>query len=176
MKVENTRLIRGSLLAAASRPFIVWPSATDSCPSSASIWYSKPPVVDRPMIGGRLKGNTVAERTCCTAPKTWRINACARWLAAVRSSNGFSLRNMNAALLSCALSSSEKPMMENRCPARRACPLVRASTRRTTLLVRATDAPSGNWITTKKPPWSSSGRKPVGVRRDNPKIPAPNTS
>ena len=29
--------------------------------------------------------------------------------------------------------------------------------------VRLTEAPSGSWITTKKAPWSSSGRKPVGV-------------
>ncbi len=58
VKVENTRLSRGSALAAASSPFICWPSTVASCPSSASSWYSKPPVVDRPMIGGRLNGNT----------------------------------------------------------------------------------------------------------------------
>ena len=30
-------------------------------------------------------------------------------------------------------------------------------------LVRDTEAPSGSCTTTKKTPWSSSGRKPVGV-------------
>ena len=40
--------------------------------------------------------------------------------------------------------------------------------RRTASLVRATDAPSGNCTEMKKAPWSSSGKKPVGVRKDRP--------
>ncbi|MGY3109919.1 hypothetical protein ACVWW7_006546 [Bradyrhizobium sp. LM6.9] len=43
-----------------------------------------------------------------------------------------------------------------------------------TSLVRATDAPSGSCIEVKKAPWSSSGRNPVGVRCDIPKMPAAN--
>jgi hypothetical protein len=31
-----------------------------SAPSKLSSWYSKPPVVPRPMTGGRLNGRTVA--------------------------------------------------------------------------------------------------------------------
>ena len=34
-----------------------------------------------------------------------------------------------------------------------------------TAAVRDTDAPSGSWTAMKKAPWSSSGRKPVGVVR-----------
>ena len=38
-----------------------------------------------------------------------------------------------------------------------------SSTRRTTASVRLTDAPSGNCTSAKIAPWSSDGRKPVGV-------------
>jgi hypothetical protein len=127
------------------------------------------------MIGGRLNGNTVADRTCCTAPNMRPISACAFSLTRVRSANGFSLINMNAALDSCALSSSENPMIANvSCTPGR--PLAMFSTWRTTLPVRATEAPSGSWMATKKPPWSSDGRNPLGVMRANPKIPAPKAS
>jgi hypothetical protein len=52
----------------------------------------------------------------------------------------------------------------------------RASTSLVTSLVRATDAPSGNCTSMKNAPWSSSGRKPVGVSRDTPNTPAANTN
>ena len=39
--------------------------------------------------------------------------------------------------------------------------------RRTASPVRETEAPSGNCTETKKAPWSSSGRNPVGVRSDS---------
>ena len=42
--------------------------------------------------------------------------------------------------------------------------------------MRATEAPSGSWTTTKKAPWSSSGRKPVGVVRAMPTTPTPNAA
>ena len=41
--------------------------------------------------------------------------------------------------------------------------------------VRATEAPSGNCTLMKNAPWSSSGRKPVGVVSDRPQMPAPQT-
>ena len=44
--------------------------------------------------------------------------------------------------------------------------LSNASMRLTASRVRLTDAPSGNCIEMKKAPWSSSGRNPVGVRKD----------
>ena len=42
-----------------------------------------------------------------------------------------------------------------------------SSMRRAASLVRLTEAPSGNCTETKNAPWSSSGRKPVGVRSDD---------
>ncbi len=69
MKVENTRVRRGSRLAAAIRPPITLASAAGSCPSSASSWYSKPPLVESPMIGGRLNGRILACRICDPAAK-----------------------------------------------------------------------------------------------------------
>ena len=65
VKVENTRVRRGSWLAAAIRPCITLAISAGSRPSRFSNWYSKPPLVDSPMIGGRLNGNTLAERICC---------------------------------------------------------------------------------------------------------------
>ena len=46
------------------------PIAAGSCPSSPSSSYSNPPVVDSPMIGGRLNGMTVAVRICCASANT----------------------------------------------------------------------------------------------------------
>ena len=51
-----------------------------------------------------------------------------------------------------------------------------ASTCRIVALLRATEAPSGSWTLRKKAPWSSSGRKLVGVMRANPKMPAANSA
>ena len=47
-----------------------------------------------------------------------------------------------------------------------------ASACRITLAVRSTDAPPGNCTMTKKAPWSSSGRNPVGVMRASPTVPS----
>ena len=50
------------------------------------------------------------------------------------------------------------------------------STCATTRLVRATEAPSGSCTAMKKAPWSSSGRKPVGVIADRPAMPTAHTA
>ena len=46
----------------------------------------------------------------------------------------------------------------------------------TTARVRDTEAPSGNWTAMKNAPWSSSGRKPVGVMLRQHQMPAPATA
>ncbi len=79
---------------------------------------------------------------------------------------------MKPLLGSCALSRMEKPTMANVSATPAILPTW-PSTWRITSLVRATDAPSGNWMETKKPPWSSLGRKPDGVMVDTPKMQAP---
>ena len=166
---------RGSALAAPIMPPITLPISAGSRPSRSSSWYSKPPLVESPMIGGRLNGNTIAERICCAAPNTRPITACARSAAAVRSANGLSRTTTNAALLCAARSSSEKPTMEStRCTCGSLCSM--SSTRAVTARVRATEAASGSCTATKNAPWSSSGRKPVGVRRPNQAMPPPATA
>ena len=86
---------------------MVLPICTGSCPSSASSWYSKPPEVDRPMIGGRLKAMMLASRIDAACANTSRIRACAESAAARRSSKGFSLITMKASFASAAWSSNE---------------------------------------------------------------------
>jgi hypothetical protein len=48
------------------------------------------------MIGGRLKGMTVAVRTCWPSANTLAISACAELTALARSANGFKVGTMNA--------------------------------------------------------------------------------
>ena len=43
---------------------------------------------------------------------------------------------------------------------------ISASIRAVTSSVRLSEAASGNWTNTKNAPWSSCGRKPVGVRSE----------
>ncbi len=172
VKVENTRARRGSWLAAATSPCITLAISAGSRPSRFSSWYSKPPLVDSPMIGGRLKGNMLAERTCCTAPNTRPIIACAPSAAAVRSANGLSRITTKAAFGSSPPSSSEKPTIDST-PSICGIGRSRSSTCCATARVRDTDAPSGNCTATKNAPWSSSGRNPVGVRSASPQMPAP---
>ena len=126
------------------------------------------------MIGGRLNGNALAERTCCTAPNTRPITACALSAAAVRSANGFSRTTTNAAFGSLPPSSSEKPTIDST-PATCGIGASRPSICCTTARERDTEAPSGNCTATKNAPWSSSGRKPVGVRAASSQIPTPAT-
>ena len=47
-----------------------------------------------------------------------------------------------------------------------------SSTRFTTASVRLTEAPSGNWTSANTAPWSSDGRKPVGVTLNSQPAPA----
>ena len=68
--------------------------AAGSWPSSPSSSYSNPPVVDSPMIGGRLNGMTVAVRICCPSANTRAISACAEFAAPTRSANGFKVGTM----------------------------------------------------------------------------------
>ena len=55
-------------------------------------------------------------------------------------------------------------------------PLRICSTRVATAEVRATEAASGSCTATKNAPWSSSGRKPVGVVRAANTMPTANTA
>jgi hypothetical protein len=64
--------------------------AAGSCPSSPSSSYSNPPVVESPMIGGRLNAITFALRICCPSAKTRPIKDCAISAALLRSANGLS--------------------------------------------------------------------------------------
>jgi len=75
VKVEKTRASRRSWLAAATTPCMTLPSLTGSCPSSASSWYSNPPLVERPMMGGRLKATIVAVLICWPSANILRISA-----------------------------------------------------------------------------------------------------
>ena len=151
MKVEKTRVSRGSRLAAASNPCITLFIAAGSCPSSPSSWYSNPPVVDSPMIGGRLKGMTVAVRISRPSPNTRAIKACAELAAPLRSAKGFSVGTTNAVFGSLTPSMIEKPMIAKMFWT---CGIVlnNASMCRTASLVRATEAPSGNCTEMKKAP------------------------
>jgi hypothetical protein len=51
--------------------------------------YLKLPLVDRPMIAGRLKATILASRTAAPSAVTLRIKACAESAAAGRSANDF---------------------------------------------------------------------------------------
>ena len=116
------------------------------------------------MIGGRLNAMMLASRILAPSANTLRISACAESDGALgRSANGFSLTTMKPTLLSFAESSSEKPDDREGLVDLRERLHQRSRPCFTTALVRDTDAPSGNWIDMKKAPWSSSGRKPVGV-------------
>ena len=89
---------------------------------------------------------------------------------AFRSANGFRRNTMKAALDWLLPSSSEKPTIESTFSI---CGklLAMVSTRCTTSRVRVTLAASGNCTATKNAPWSSSGRKPVGVRAPSATMP-----
>ena len=127
------------------------------------------------MIGGRLKATMVAVRICWPSANMRRIRAWALSAAVRRSSKGFSLATMKPEFDELAPSSSEKPITANTSCT---CGMV-FSTRsiwRAVSLVRDTEAPSGSWMLRKKAPWSSSGRKEVGVIRASPKMPPPITA
>jgi hypothetical protein len=122
------------------------------------------------MIGGMLKAKTLAERICPAAPKVRPMAAKTLSCASVRSAKGFIRATMKAELDCAPPSIRLKPTiarlfsiegMDCRMP----------STCSTTARVRATEAPWGSWICTKKAPWSSAGRKPCGVRFATVKIP-----
>src|SRR6266446_2673022 len=97
--VENTRARRGSRLAAARSPCTTLAMEAGSAPSRFSNWNSKPPLVDRPITGGRLKGKTIAVRICCAALNNCAIDACTESAVFVRSSKGRIFATKNALLL-----------------------------------------------------------------------------
>ncbi len=117
------------------------------------------------MIGGRLKAMTLAERIERAAPNTRPIAVCTLSATAVRSANGFMRTTRNELFDWLPPSRSEKPTIDSTlCTAGFRC-----STVSTVLLVasvRLTEAPSGSCTAMKNAPWSSSGRKPVGVLSD----------
>jgi hypothetical protein len=88
--------------------------AAGSCPSSPSSSYSNPPVVDSPMIGGRLNGMIIAVRICCPSPNTRAIIACAEFAVPTRSANGFNVGMSKAAFGSLTPSMIEKPLIAAR--------------------------------------------------------------
>ncbi len=79
---------------------------------------------------------------------------------------------MNAELLCAPPSSSEKPTIDSTL-ATCGMPCRMSSTRLTTSRVRFTEAASGSCTLTKNAPWSSCGRKPVGVRSPSQYMPPP---
>ena len=119
------------------------------------------------MIGGRLKGNTLAVRICCAAPNTRPITACTLSVTAARSAKGFNFTTMKAAFDWLPPSNSEKPTIDST-PWTCGIGCTMPSTFSTSARVRATEAPSGSCTAMKNTPWSSSGRNPVGVRSDRP--------
>ena len=59
-KVLNTRVSSGRWLAATTRPRMTPASSPTLPPARSWSWYSKPPVLPRPMIGGRLNAKPAA--------------------------------------------------------------------------------------------------------------------
>ena len=108
---------------------------------------------------------TVAVRICCPSPNTFAISAWAEFAAPTRSANGFRVGTMKAVFGSLTLSMIENPTIAKMFWTCGIC-FSTASIRLTASRVRLTDAPSGNCTEIKKAPWSSSGRNPVGVRKD----------
>ena len=124
------------------------------------------------MIGGRLNGNTLADRICCAPPKIRPITARTLFAGPTRSSNGFSRVTIKAAFGWLPPSSRENPTIDSTASTW-GIGRIRFSTCSTTVRVRSTDAPSGSCTTVKIAPWSSSGRNPVGVALPSMKMPAP---
>ena len=94
---EGARRLKARSFTLDGEAVVVGPNGlTDSRPSSS---YSKPPVVDRPMMGARLKGMPVAARICCPSPNT-AISTYAEFAAPVRSANGFRVGTTKAQLFS----------------------------------------------------------------------------
>src|SRR5437588_808827 len=108
-KVERRLVNAGSCLALATSTCMTRFIAEVSCPSKPSSSYSNPPVVDSPMIGGRLNGMTVAVRICCPSPNTFAISAWAEFAAPTRSANGFRVGTIKPVFGSLTLSMIENP-------------------------------------------------------------------
>ena len=106
-----------------------------SCPSSASSWYSKPPLVERPMIGGRLNGKTLAPRICCRLAEHAADQGVDRLRGMGAMGEAASRATTKAALGSAAPSSSEKPTIE-RTWSTPSSALIMPATRSTTSCVR----------------------------------------
>ena len=146
-----------------------WRSATGSCPSSASRMVLEAARGGEADDRRQVEGDDVgfADARCPVGEDLLRISACAESaVAAGAPSKGFSLTTMKPLFDSLAASSSEKPDHREGLVDLRKGLHQRLDLASPPPCVRATEAPSGSWIDMKKAPWSSSGRKPVGVIDD----------
>ena len=138
---------------------------------------SKPDELPSPMMGGRLKANTLAAATCWKALLSSPRAANTERLAALRSANGFSATMTNARFGWLSPSSRLKPeTVKMLCS--QGLPSIMPSTCCSTARVRLVEAASGSCTSAMKAPWSSSGRKPVGTSEPTPPVPStkPTTS
>ena len=124
------------------------------------------------MIGGRFTGRMFAAGTPAARRRTDSIAAKTLSPAPRRSSKSFIDTIMKAALESASELKKLKPGTATTCltPGSAATAF---STCSTTCSVRFAEAPSGSCSSTKKAPWSSSGRKPPGVVLKRMPVPAP---
>ncbi len=127
------------------------------------------------MIGGRLKANAVAPESAASWGWTRRMIASTPSSGVRRSSNGASVITKSA-LFDWARSLRKlRPMIEVT-PTIPGVSLMICSACRTTSWVRLTEAPSGSATCAKNAPWSSAGRKPVGVIRNRAPVPTTTTA
>ena len=121
------------------------------------------------MIGGRLKGSTLAPGMAMVFCLIAAMMAVTVSVELVRWSNGNRRTTRKALLDSVVLLSWLKPMMD----VTAATPFWARMIFSTSLAiasVRFSEAPGGSWTSAKKAPWSSSGRNPVGITRNSAKV------
>ncbi len=136
-------------------------------PCSASSTYWKPPVLPRPMIGGRLKGKTTAPSIAASCGRSLAMMASTFCAGSRRWSNGFRRMTKNAWFEEAMPSMKSKPMTESM-PSTPGIGVTMRSTCSATACVRFTEAPCGRVMAAKNAPWSSSGRKLFGVMLNTP--------
>ena len=85
-------ILLGGLIAAGmgSLSMALVTSSLGLPPRRSSSWYSKPPPVPRPMIGGTLKANTLASGNARNSPRSRARIECTSSPGAPRSAKGFS--------------------------------------------------------------------------------------
>ena len=123
-------------------------------------------------MGGRLKGITrAAGRPAVSMAMRWMTAGAAR-SGVVRSSNGLSRPTIAAALDWTLASMMLNPGMVITCSTAGSASTI-FSICSTAARVRLSEAPSGSWTWAMKAPWSSVGRKPVGVTLNNQPVASP---